>query len=545
MDPVSAIGVAAAIVQFVDIGTKIVKRLKDYSSAASEVPKSLQHISNRLPLLVNTLDRLKTDVHVERVDFDTRCILKGVVAGCKQQVEKLDGIIDKVLNIPGDSRIVRAQKAFVSLRNDTKVPEIEKSLQIYISVLTLHQIVEGTVASSLANEEDSYFEVPIRQASPFVQRVDWMQKLETQLDPAATSQVLNPQVVYLAGQEAAGKTQLAVEYCHRARAIGQFPTIFWLNASTPQHLSRSLETISGIVRRSKEGLKDTREKIEFVKSFLCNRWHPWLLILDKYAPSQFKDPMDWLPSRSSGAILLITRHENLLPASSNVICLPMYRDPEEITFLKAQLLSSISHENFEAVGRLLTSGADPDTCSSHGWPCLQIASERGLKPIVELLLKRGAQPRALPSHIRSVDDLGTALYMAVSAAQIPVAKLLLDWEDANELSPQAPGNNAVLIVAAQHGHEEIVRRMVEHSSVDIDGRNEKKQNALGLAAEKGHADIVRLLLDHGANAAAESGDALPIILALLGNHLSVVKILSAHGNFDVNKVYHAQHLYSQ
>lgn len=192
MDPVSAIGVAAAIVQFVDLGTKFVKRLKDYSSAASEIPKSLQHISNQLPLLVNTLDRLKTDVQVERVDFDTRCILKGVVAGCKQQVEKLDGIIDKVLNIPGDYRIVRVQKAFVSSRNDTKVPEIEKSLQIYISVLTLHQIVEGTVASSLANEEDSYFEVPIRQASPFVQRVDWMQKLETQLDPAATSQVLNP-----------------------------------------------------------------------------------------------------------------------------------------------------------------------------------------------------------------------------------------------------------------------------------------------------------------------------------------------------------------
>lgn len=164
---------------------------------------------------------------------------------------------------------------------------------------------------------------------------------------------------------------------------------------------------------------------------------------------------------------------------------------------------------------------------------------------MELFLKGGAQPRALPSHIRSVDGLGTALYEAVSAAQIPVAKLLLDWEDANELSPQAPGNNAVLIVAAQNGHEEIVRRMVEHSSVNIDGRNEKKQNALGLAAENGHADIVRLLLDHGANAAAESGDALPIILALLGNHLSVAKILSAHGNFDVKKVYHAQHLYSQ
>ena len=233
MDPVSAVGVAAAVVEFVNLGTKIVKRLKDYSSAASEAPKSLQHISNQLPLLVNALDRLKTDVQVEKFDFDTRCILKGVVAGCKQQAEKLDEIIEKVLNVPGDSRMVKVQKALASLRNDTKVPKIEKSLQTYIQVLTLHQVVEGTATSSL-NEEDSYFEVHIRQASPFLPRVRWMQELETSLDAAATSQVLNPLVVYLLGQKAAGKTQLAVEYCHRARAIGQFPTIFWLNAKTPQ-----------------------------------------------------------------------------------------------------------------------------------------------------------------------------------------------------------------------------------------------------------------------------------------------------------------------
>ena len=110
--------------------------------------------------------------------------------------------------------------------------EIEKSLQTYIAVLTLNRIVEGTATSSLIREEDSYFEVRIRQATPFLQRVHWMQELETFLDPAVTSQVLNPLVVYIAGQEAAGKTQLAVEYCHRARAIGHFPKFFWLNATT-------------------------------------------------------------------------------------------------------------------------------------------------------------------------------------------------------------------------------------------------------------------------------------------------------------------------
>ncbi len=529
MDPVSALGIAAAIAQFVDLSTRIVKRLRDYSSTASEVPKSLQHISIQLPLLVNALDRLKTDAQVERFDIDTRCILKGAIGGCKQQVEKLDAVMDKALNVPGDSRIIKFQKALVSLRNDTKVPEIEKSLQTYIQILTLHQVVEGTAASLLAWEDDSFFEVHIRQVSPFEQRAHWMQKLEALLDPAATSQVLNPQVFYLVGKEGAGKTQLAVEYCHRARAIGHFPTTFWLNASTPQNLSRSLETISVIVRRSKEGLKDTGEKIEFVKNFLCNRWHPWLLVLDNYEPSQFKDLMGYLPSRSSGVILLITRHTTLSPVSGNIIHLPIYRDPEELKNLRRMLIRNIKKDgDVKMVSHLLAIGADPDSHDDRGLPCLYIASQRGLEPIVEILLKGGAQPRAPPF---------SALYEAADAGQTAVVQLLLDWEDAGGLSPQAPGNNAVLIVAAQNGYEEIVRKMVKHSSVHINGRNHREQSALGLAAENGHADIVKLLLDHGADAEAKMGEVSPIVLALKKNHLSVVRIFAAHGKFDVNKIY--------
>ena len=528
MDPVSALGVAAAIAQFVDLSTKIAKRLKDYSSTASEVPKSLQNISMQLPLLINALDRLKTDAQVERFDIDTRCILKGAIGGCKQQVERLDAIMDKVLNVPGDSRMVKLQKALVSLRNETKVPEIEKSLQTYIQILTLHQVVEGTAAPLLASENDSFFEVHIRQVSPFEQRVHWIQKLEARLDPAATSQVLDPQIIYLVGESGAGKTQLAVECCHRARAIGHFPTTFWLNATTPKHLSRGLETISGIVRRSKEDLKDTREKIEFVKDFLCNRWHPWLLVLDNYEPSQFKDLMGYLPSRSSGVILLITRHTTLIPVSGNIIHLPIYRDPEGLEDLRRILIRNIKDEDAEMVSHLLAMGADPDSDDDYGLPGLGIASQKGLEPIVEILLRGGAQSR-VPSF--------SALYEAADAGQTAVVQLLLDWEDARGLSPRAPGNNDVLIVAAQKGYEEIVRKMVKHSSVLIDSKDDERQTALGLAAKNGHADTVKVLLDHGANAEAKTRSLSPIGLALKNSHLSVVNVFSAHGKFDVNKIY--------
>jgi hypothetical protein len=45
MDPLSAIGLATAVVQFLDFGIKVVHRLEEYSSNnPAEVPKSLQTI---------------------------------------------------------------------------------------------------------------------------------------------------------------------------------------------------------------------------------------------------------------------------------------------------------------------------------------------------------------------------------------------------------------------------------------------------------------------------------------------------------------------
>lgn len=157
MDPLSAVGVASSVVQFIDFGFKVATRLKEYNSTSTDVPKSLRHIAAQLPLLLNALDRVKTSAEVERVDLVTRCILKGVVSGCKQQVEKIDKIIDKVLHVPGDSLVTRVQKVFVGLRNDDKVLEIERSLQTYIQVLILHRVIEGQNDSWVTNEENHAF----------------------------------------------------------------------------------------------------------------------------------------------------------------------------------------------------------------------------------------------------------------------------------------------------------------------------------------------------------------------------------------------------
>ena len=130
MDPLSAIGLAAAVLQFIDFGTKIATRLAEYSSAGrNDVPKPLQVVASQLPLLVDALARIKDHSQVDKLDTDTRCILRGVIVGCTEQVKEVERIIDQAKIIPGQSLAVKIQKAFTGVvKNDKHVAAIEKNL---------------------------------------------------------------------------------------------------------------------------------------------------------------------------------------------------------------------------------------------------------------------------------------------------------------------------------------------------------------------------------------------------------------------------------
>lgn len=525
MDPLSAVGVASSVVQFIDFGFKVATRLKEYNSTSTDVPKSLRHIAAQLPLLLNALDRVKTSAEVERVDLDTRCILKGVVSGCKQQVEKIDKIIDKVLHVPGDSLVTRVQKVFVGLRNDDKVLEIERSLQTYIQVLILHRVIEGQDDSWVTNEDLGFFDVRVKKTTPFFERNELMQKIETIMKPAVTSQALSPIRIILSGNEGAGKTQLAIEYCHQANTDGLFQTIFWTDASTPESLCRSLESISDIIRRSKEGLKDRAEKIEFVKSFLCNRWHPWLLALDNFVPSEFGNVMHYLPSKGSGAILFTTRSRSL-PDPDKVIEVPQFSSPDEIERLRSAMISAVDNDKIDKAKQLLADGADPNCQGLDGRPCLYRAAEQKHTNMVELLLTHGASSR--------LQGYTSALCGAARGGSVEITRILLDHEEAAGLTPKAPGNDEAFLQAALSRNEDIARLLIEHSSVDVNFEDNSGQTAMGAAAERGWTAMVKMLLAYGANANHKSRGEAPLTLATKRCDLETMKVLCTEGKAQVN-----------
>lgn len=529
MDPLSVLSLTSTIVQFVDFGFKVTRRLTDYAKAGiGDIPQTLETIANQLPLLLNALERVKANLADSKLDYDTRCILRGVVAGCMGLLGKVDKIMDKVLCVAGDSKVVRIRKAVKSLGTDDKLAAIEKDLQTYISVLILHHVIDESVAAPLVVAEITYFEVPIEQVSPFYDRDDLMEKIDLHLEDVKTSQVLSPVSIALYGGVGVGKTQLALEYCHRTHRLGHFKTVFWLNASTPQTLTFSLLNATTIVRRSKEG--SDFEKLKFIQKFLSERWHPWLLILDGFEEAKFVNVFDLLPKYGCGAYLFTTNTSK--PSMlDNIIELSKFLTLNEREGLQAQVSNAIEIKDTENALRIISLGADANSTTSIGWPCINRAAMHGMAEVVRALLDKGADPK-LKATI-SGEGIGTALYWAATGGHTSIVKMVLDHEDKSLTVWEAPGYNSPMLAAAENGHADALRLILNRREVQIE-RTKHHWSALEMAARKGQTSVVKLLLERGVDPA--HGQSLPLVEAVKnGNYETARTIIKtcSQGKFTI------------
>ena len=525
MDPLSAIGLASAIVQFIDFGFKVAKRLDEFNSKnPGEVPKSLQAISTQLPLLLNALGRIKSDSQVQKLDFDTKCILHGMVKGCMAQIVEVEGMINEISKMPGDSFVVKMKKALTSLKYDEKVWEVERNLHTYISVLILHHVIDSTDVP-LPPVDDTFFDVREKRVSPFVDRPVLMQELDIHLHDAARSQTTNPTILLLAGEKGVGKTQLALEYCYQSHSLGQFRTVFWLDASTLENLYLGFESMCAIIKRSTSGSRT--EKIAFVTCFLNDLWHPWLLVLDNYEPTALYDHiMELLPSRGYGGIILITR-DKAQSGLGKVLNVPKFLTPAEQSSLNSLLVQEVQREDAEGIKRAVEQGADVNTLIWNEWPCLHRAALFGLEDAVEFLLLRGAD--ANPQL-----NIRKPLYWAASGGHPSTVSLLLDHEDKNGLSSNAADNQAVFNAAVDKGNLDIMRMILKRREVSLNVKNEYGETPLQRAANNGHVEIVKFLVEQGVLVDYYAQGDQALISAASKGHFEIVKNLCCQGKVDPN-----------
>ena len=86
-EALAIVGLVAAIVQFIDVGTKVVLRLQEFNSRNKELPAAFQDIFVQLPLLINDLKQTKDDIEARNYDQETRKSVLTVVEGCQAHIK--------------------------------------------------------------------------------------------------------------------------------------------------------------------------------------------------------------------------------------------------------------------------------------------------------------------------------------------------------------------------------------------------------------------------------------------------------------------------
>jgi uncharacterized protein len=165
---------------------------------------------------------------------------------------------------------------------------------------------------------------------------------------------------------------------------------------------------------------------------------------------------------------------------------------ETVAMKNVPLVDAVTNNDLNAVMALLAQGADANVKSNVGVPVLLVAVRAGSAPIVEALLKRGADP-----NVRDVDTDFTPIVEAIG--QVDIIKLLLvAGADVNATSRKEYDlfrGMTPLMLAASDGNEELVQVLLDKGA-DVNAKAPDGATALALAKEidpKNHQGLIRKL----------------------------------------------------
>ena len=131
-----------------------------------------------------------------------------------------------------------------------------------------------------------------------------------------------------------------------------------------------------------------------------------------------------------------------------------------------------------------------DAFGPHGYTPLHLAVRQGFAPMVELLIRYGANVNQVHKTSRK-----TPLFMACAQNNLHLCRILLEQGHAD---PNATGRFVPLVHASDKGHYEIVQYLLQQPNMDVSkAQFASRMSALHVVCKKGQLRMVRLLIEEG------------------------------------------------
>lgn len=131
----AVIGLAAALIQFIDFGTKVIRHLHEFEDQFADNASLFRGIRHRLPLTLDLVKKIMLQMEAGLINDKTKEAMQPVVQSCIVQAGELDKLLTKVLPSPKDNSWTRGKKAIYSVSAESEIERIDASLKSNFELL--------------------------------------------------------------------------------------------------------------------------------------------------------------------------------------------------------------------------------------------------------------------------------------------------------------------------------------------------------------------------------------------------------------------------
>jgi hypothetical protein len=109
-EALAIIGLASAIVQFVDFGARVMHQLHKLQDEVSNGPQAYQDIRTRLPLMLDLVKKIRLQIEAGEVDETSQAVMLPVLRSCSHKSNNSKNFSSRHCPDPAARRGVAAKR---------------------------------------------------------------------------------------------------------------------------------------------------------------------------------------------------------------------------------------------------------------------------------------------------------------------------------------------------------------------------------------------------------------------------------------------------
>ena len=134
-EAIAVIGLASALLTFIEFGTKVIRRLRQVEDHISESPNYFRNVRVRLPLMLDLIKKIMLQMEAGLVPNKSKEVMYPVVNSCIAYAQELDKLFDRILPQAKDGSWTRSKKAIYSVLSECDVERIDSGMKSNFDLL--------------------------------------------------------------------------------------------------------------------------------------------------------------------------------------------------------------------------------------------------------------------------------------------------------------------------------------------------------------------------------------------------------------------------